>query len=382
MNDNKLILTKYKDFNAAFLFKDGDIDELILSKETAFNVGDIYVGRVNAVKNDLNACFVDFGEKLTGYLPFEEILPECLLNRPYDGRLMQGDLVCVQVIKEPLKTKGATLSMRLTITSSYTVVTLDDKKVHFSSKLPVVFKKEAESYFNGIKFDYGFIVRTNSAGISLAEIEAEAKAGMEKLKKIISAMKFRNQFTCLHHAESAYYQRIRSVNSNRYDEAVTDIEEFFEDLKDLKALRIYSDKDMPLKAIYSFDKAFSLATDRKVDIKYGGYLYIEPTEALTVIDVNSGKFSKKMPKEEAIKKVNIEAAIEIARQLRLRNISGMILVDFINQKDKNDLENLKSVLVKELKKDSLKASFVDFTPLGLAEITREKRYGSIYEQLK
>ena len=379
MNDNKLIITKYKDFNAAFLFKDGAIDELILSKESAFNVGDIFVGRVSTVKNDLKACFVEFMEGVNGYLSFDDIYPECLLNRPYDGRLVQGDLVCVEVIKEPLKTKGATLSMRLTINGVLSVLTLDDPGIHVSSKLGKEYKRNADDYFKGRSYGYGFILRTNAASVSFDEVDTELKKNSEILKEIVSVMKFRSAFTCLYHAESSFAQRLRTISYDKYDEAISDIPEFYNNLTGIKNLRLYNDSSMPLKAIYSFDKAYCLATDKKVDLKYGGYLIIEPTEALTVIDVNSGKFDKKLSKEEAIAKINIEAAKEVARQLRLRNISGIIIVDFINQGNDKCFEKLSSLIRVELSNDSLKTSLIDFTPLGLAEITREKRHSSIYD---
>lgn len=382
MNDNKLIITKYKDFNAAFLFKDGDIDELILSKESLFNVGDIFVGRVSTVKNDLKACFVEFMEGVNGYLSFDDIYPECLLNRPYDGRLIQGDLVCVEVVKEPLKTKGATLSMRLTVNGALSVITYDDPGVHVSSKLGKEYKRNADDYFKGCSYGYGFILRTNAASVSFEEVNNELKKNSEVLKEIVSVMKFRSAFTCLYHAETSFAQRIRAISYDKYEEAITDIPDFYDNLTGLNNLRLYNDSSLPLKAVYSFEKAYGHATERKVDLKYGGYLIIEPTEALTVIDVNSGKFSKNLSKETAIEKINAEAAKEVARQLRLRNLSGIVIVDFINQADDSSFDSLRSILSKEFKKDTLKSSLVDFTPLGLAEITREKRYGSIYEELR
>lgn len=382
MNDNKLIITKYKDFNAAFLFKDGDIDELILSKESLFNVGDIFVGRVSTVKNDLKACFVEFMEGVNGYLSFDDIYPECLLNRQYDGRLIQGDLVCVEVVKEPLKTKGATLSMRLTVNGALSVITYDDPGVHVSSKLGKEYKRNADDYFKGRSYGYGFILRTNAASVSFEKVNNELKKNSEVLKEIVSVMRFRSAFTCLYHAETSFAQRIRAISYDKYEEAITDILDFYDDLSGLKNLRLYNDSSLPLKAVYSFDKAYGHATERKVDLKYGGYLIIEPTEALTVIDVNSGKFSKNLSKETAIEKINAEAAKEVARQLRLRNLSGIVIVDFINQADDSSFDSLRSILSKEFKKDTLKSSLVDFTPLGLAEITREKRYGSIYEELR
>ena len=192
MNDNKLIITKYKNFNAAFLFKDGDIDELILSKESLFNVGDIFVGRVSTVKNDLKACFVEFMEGVNGYLSFDDIYPECLLNRPYDGRLIQGDLVCVEVVKEPLKTKEATLSMRLTVNGALSVITYDDPGVHVSSKLGKEYKRNADDYFKGRSYGYGFILRTNAASVSFEKVNNELKKSSEVLKEIVSVMRFRS----------------------------------------------------------------------------------------------------------------------------------------------------------------------------------------------
>ena len=379
MNDNKLILTKYKDFNAAFLFKDGEIDELILAKENAFNVGDIYVGRVSTVKNDLKACFVEFKEDINGFLPFSEIYPQCLLNRKYDGRLIQGDIVAVMVTQEPLKTKGASLSMKLCISGIYSVVTLDDERMHVSSKLRKDYKKALEEYFKDKSFEHGFIARTNAVEVDMDVLAKEVTKNCQVLTDLCSAMKYRSLFTVLYKADSALKQRVLSIKTNKYDEIITDCKDFFDSFEGLKNLRFYNDSQMPLKALYSFDKAYSLATDRKVDVKYGGYLIIEPTEALTVIDVNSGKFDKHVPKEEAIEKINIEAAKEIARQLRLRNISGIIIVDFINQQSASDYENLSSLIRRELSKDSLKSSLIDFTLLGLAEITREKKYSSIYD---
>ncbi|MBR6307331.1 MAG: ribonuclease E/G [Lachnospiraceae bacterium] len=379
MNDNKLILTKYKDFNAAFLFKDGAIDELILAGESEFNIGDIYVGRVSTVKNDLKACFVEFKEGVMGFLPFKEIYPECLLNREYDGRLIQGDLVAVMVTQEPLKTKGASLSMKLTVTGAYSVVTLDDSRMHISSKLRKEYKKSLEEYFKDKSFEYGFIARTNAYEADLGALEQEVVSNCSILSQVCKVMKFRSLFTTLFKADSAFKQRVLGIKTSSYDEAITDCESFYESFGDLNNLRLYTDEQMPLKALYSFDKAYALATDRKIDIKYGGYLIIEPTEALTVIDVNSGRFDKKLSKEEAIAKINIEAAREVARQLRLRNLSGIIIVDFINQNNDKDYEELSSVIRHELSKDSLKTSLIDFTSLGLAEITREKRHSSIYD---
>ncbi len=382
MKDNKLVVTKYRNYNAAFLFNDGDIDELILSKDMPFNVGDIYVGRVSSVKDSLKACFVTFKEDCVGFLPFEEIYPQCLLSRKYDGRLVQGDLVCVEVIKEPMKTKGATLSMRLTVSGSLCVVTLDDRSVHVSSKIGKKQAGEFKDFFSKNRLNHGLVVRTNSIGADASEVYAEGKRNSEILSDIVSVMNSRSLYSCLYRAKPGYVQRIRSIKTNKYSEIITDNEDIYEDLKEFDNLRLYKDEHIPLKAVYAFDRAYDTATSKKVNLNFGGYLVIEPTEALTVIDVNSGKFSKNLSKRDAILKVNAEAAKEIARQLRLRNISGIIIVDFINISGPDAFDDIREILRNEFKKDYVKTNLCGFTNLDLAEISREKKFSSIYDVIK
>lgn len=115
MNNSKLIITTYKDYNATFLFDNSEIKELFLSNKSTINVNDIIIGRVSNVKNDIKACFVDISNQHTGYLPFDNIYGPMLLNRSFDGILKQGDYICVQVIKDAIKTKNITLSMRIII---------------------------------------------------------------------------------------------------------------------------------------------------------------------------------------------------------------------------------------------------------------------------
>lgn len=382
MTNSKLIVTEYRNFEATFLFEDSDITELFLSKKKDFSVNDIYVGRVSRVKADIKACFVDFSDSQTGFLPFAEICGEFLLNRTYDGRLKQGDLVCVQISKEPVKTKGATLTMNISIPGVYSVVTATDTKIHISSKIPSKISAELHNKLEPFSGEYGFIVRTNGAEVPTEKITEEVTKNRAVLADLVGIMKYRPAFTNLYKAKASYIEQIKSISKSRYSEIVTDKDEMFESLSDFDNVRLYKDSLVPLKAVYSFDKAYELATSKEVMLKGGGFLVIEPTEALTVIDVNSGKFEKNCSKEDAIHQINLSATKEIARQLRLRNLSGIILVDFINYTDSSKQEELITTLKAELKKDLVKASFIDITPLGLAEITREKRYSSIYDQIR
>ena len=137
-------------------------------------------------------------------------------------------------------------------------------------------------------------------------------------------------------------------------------------------LSLYTDDNLPLMKLYRLESVLKSASDRRVWMKSGGYLVIEPTEALTVIDVNTGKYTGKKTPAETILKINLEAAHEVARQLSLRNLSGIIIIDFIDMESKEDQETLMRVLGEELSRDPVKTILVDMTRLGLVEITRKR----------
>ena len=172
---------------------------------------------------------------------------------------------------------------------------------------------------------------------------------------------------------------------DEYDEIVTDISDVYDDVvKDFPNVRLYEDKSFGLDKLYSLRTALDEALDRNVWLKCGGFLIFDKTEAMTVIDVNSGKYtpSKGTDKESAYMAVNIEAAVEICRQLRLRNISGIIIIDFINLKSEDDQNELLEVLRSESEDDTETVMVLDITQLGLVELTRKKELPPLYEQLK
>lgn len=382
MEDNKLIVTEYKGFDACFEYKAGSLCELILTRFSSVNVNDIFVGRVSAVKDDIKACFVDISPDNKGFLPFKNIYPNSLLSREFDGRLKQGDLVAVQVTQDKIKTKEYGLSMRLTIPGAFSVITFDDKNIHFSSKLNKLQISNISETLKNNEYEYGFVVRTNADVSFVDSLLTELKENCSILKNIDSTMRYKTLYTKLYSSIHPLVERIKSIKKTDYSEIVTDSKRLFEELSCFDNVRFYDDERISLKTLYSFEKAFLLATDRKVNLDCGGYLIIEPTEAMTVIDVNSGKFDKKTDKESAAKMINMQACSEVCRQIRLRNLSGIIIVDFINMKKEDNLSSMLSYLKSELKKDALSTNLVDVTALGLVEITREKRYQSIYDAIR
>ena len=179
-----------------------------------------------------------------------------------------------------------------------------------------------------------------------------------------------------------YLVRLQNLYSNDAKRIITDDQTLFDEIyaylsqyqkEDTGKLELYHDRLLPMQKLYSLEKQLALAFSEKVWLKSGGYLVIQPTEALTSIDVNTGKYDGGKNQEASFLKINREAAIEIAHQLRLRNLSGIIIVDFINMKQKESVRELLTLLDGELKKDPVPTKLIDMTKLSLVEITRMKR---------
>ena len=210
----------------------------------------------------------------------------------------------------------------------------------------------------------------------------------KKMDFILEKGIHQSPFSLIYREQSTYVQHILNTSQHTLEEIITDDIDVYNELKAALAIsdimqnkiRYYQDA-FSLSKLYSLDAKMDEAVSKKVWLKCGGFLVIEPTEALTVIDVNSGKFEKKSGSEEYYKKVNEEAAIEIARQLKLRNVSGIIIVDFINMSSKESQEALLDKLSHLVAKDHVKTFVVGMTSLGLVEITREKKEKPLWEQI-
>ena len=202
--------------------------------------------------------------------------------------------------------------------------------------------------------------------------------------------RYRSCFTCLKEAETEVASAIKQFTGSaeaKSFEVITDQKALYEQLKNDGQekgipwnLRFYADDMLPLSALYSLESKMKTALSSKVWLKSGGYLVIEPTEALTVIDVNSGKYESGKEAQDTYRKINLEAAEEVAFQLRLRNLSGIIIIDFINMRSRDDNNMLLQTLRKFVKQDRVNTTIVDMTPLGLVEITRKRTSRPLREQ--
>ncbi len=380
----KFVIGRYSKHLLVSVFEDDRLNEFFFSDETEAQIGSIYIGHVKELAGNLRAAFVDIGNGTIGYLPLNE-----------NSELHAESEILVQISKDAIKTKDLRLTEEISISGKYLALTLGKPGVGISRKmrsedrkkeLTDLIKENLNSELEELKV--GVVVRTNADEAVNEEIKEELNAISHDMLKILTTWKSRTVHTCMYRPVKDYIARIRDDRGD-IERIVTDIPEIYDELREyfkesslFNTLAFYEDELLPLNKLYSVETVIKEALQKKVWMKSGGYLVIEPTEALTVIDVNSGKNIKKVSRERLILETNIEAAYETARQLRLRNISGMILIDLINMANPKDKAKVINELKKALAGDHVICDFVDVTRLGLAEITRKKVKKSLYEQLK
>lgn len=394
---NQLLITKKDGAVLSVRVEDGKVAQIQAQPEDAGSLlGDIYVGKVRNIVKNINAAFVEYEQGKMGYLSLDaKVCPIHTDGVVSDGtRVLIGDEIIIQIEREAVKTKPPTLSGTLNFPGKYVVLIYGERTVSISSKIKDAERKQQLRGFlrNNIDGDYGFVARTNCKDAPDEKILKEIEFLKQQLENIKKFGVHRAKFNCLYHAPDAYLCDIRDSYDSLLESIITDDDEIFNRImefakiyqpEDIKKIKRWDNADGKLDAVYDVTKTLEHALMPKVWLKNGGYLVIQPTEALVSIDVNTGKaISKKKDVQKTFLKVNLEAATQIAKQLRLRNLSGMILIDFIDMKDADYNKQLMDRLRTEFAKDPVKTILVDMTKLGLVEVTRKKVRKSLYEQIK
>jgi ribonuclease G len=356
-------------------------------------VGNIYKGKVDNVLPGLEAAFVDFGLDKNGFLHVDEIvLPGVEPAKrgrggsgPRITELLQpGQEIVVQVVKDPLKTKGARLTMELTIAGRYMVYAPTGEGVGVSRRLDDKerdrLRKEAKQLDLG---GGGAIIRTAAYGATRKDFERELQY-LFKLNEVLQERVKEAKAPAMVFQEADLSIRVvRDIFSEHFEKAILDdpkqhqrLVSFFSrtapELVD--RVELWDDDDMPLFESYGVEPVIDGMLSRRVDLPSGGYLMIDYAEALTVIDVNTGSFTgkgKQARLEDTITKTNLEAAEEVVRQLRLRDIGGIIVIDFIDMARARNRDAVLKTLRKSLDEDRTKTFVVEISPLGLVEMTRQ-----------
>lgn len=387
----KRIITRFKGRICTACIQDGTAAELTLEEEEHSVLNRIYTGRVQKIVPGINAAFIDTGD-FTGYYSLTE--NRCHLftdTSRKDGPLRQGDEILVQVSRDGVKTKAPVLTSNLSLPGRYCVVTAGKTGIGISSKInDPLLKKEIKSRLEKLSLDgFGLIVRTNALQADAEMLEAECIRLKNRLEKLIKDGSSRTCGSCLYHPLPSYITGVRDAYEGQLDHIITDDRAIYgqlkayleeEQRKDLEKLQFYDDPLLPLSKLYSLETILERALGKRVWLRSGGYLVIEPTEAMTVIDVNTGKYEGRKKMADTIRRINKEAALTIAAQLRLRNLSGIIMVDFIDMEQEEDKKDLLDCLRQAVSKDPIHTVVVDMTPLGLVEITRKKIRKPLYEQ--
>lgn len=359
-------------------------------------LGNIYTGQVENIASNIQAAFVQIEPGKRCYYSLAEAQRAVFsAGRKGNGPLRPGDELLVQVSRDAMKGKLPALTSNLNFTGRYLVLTTGDKKFGLSSKLALEdrhrlsgwLKEEAERPDK----EFGIIVRTNAADASKEEILKELEWLKSRYHKAVVQGRNRTCFSLVLETEPFYVAAVRDAYGRDLDEIITDVPEiremilgYLEEISpELKEkLRFYQDKLLPLYKLYRVETALDAIQKEKVWLNSGGFLVIQQTEAFVSIDVNSGKYTGKKKMEETFRKINLEAAAEIGRQLRLRNLSGIILIDFINMENPDHRDELFHVLQKLLRKDPVKSRAIDITPLHILEMTRKKVRRPVIEDIR
>src|SRR6201991_4291637 len=366
-------------------------------------VGNIYKGKVDNVLPGMEAAFVDIGLERNGFLHVDEIVLPDGQQAPRRGRgsgkgarinelIKPGQEILVQVVKDPLKTKGARLSMNVSIAGRYLVFAPQGSGVGVSRRLS---DKERDRLRKMVDRTYkgpgGLIVRTAAHGAKKSDFVREISY-LQKLNEVLERRSDSTKAPSMVFQEADLSVRVlRDVFLSEFEKAIIDSEKQFERVTNffqrtapelVGGVELYKG-NKPLFEKWRIDEEIESTLNRRVDLPSGGYLIIDYAEALTVIDVNSGSFTGrgKGGLEETITKVNTEAAEEAVRQLRLRDIGGIIVVDFIDMARASNRDKVLKTMRKALDADKSKSYVVEVSPLGLVEMTRQNVTDGVREIL-
>ncbi|MBQ3559031.1 MAG: ribonuclease E/G [Agathobacter sp.] len=369
------------------------VDFQVFQEEDSL-LNNVFVARVDNIVPNINAAFVRISPKQVCYLPLEDIKTPLYVKKQSELKpLSIGDEIVVQVVKDAIKTKEPVVSTKLTLAGKYCVLTTENTSLGVSKKITGENHLQMSELLStnvseqSKEYGFGMIIRTNALEATEEELIHDFTETMERFISLKEKSAHQTAFAVLEKTEAPYIQKLKSADLTILDNIYTDEEDIFAEiegklpyLKEKGLLKLYKDDKVSLGTVYNFRGSVDKLVEKRVWLKSGANIIIEQLETMTVIDINSGKNISK--NETAILEINKEAAIEIARQLRLRNISGMIIIDFINMKSKEHMDDLVAVLKEQIKRDSVTCTFMDVTKLGLVELTRKKTYKSLKEMIE
>ena len=348
-------------------------------------LGDVYLATVDNILPSIDAAFVNVGTDKMGFLHAQDVLGKGTLKE----KLSPKQKLIVQVVKEPTGHKGPRVTTEISLPGRFLVLMPSEPGVSVSKKIENSKERaRLKAIVNLIKpVGVGVIIRTEAEGQSEADIQEDLEILLEKWNNIITSAESLTPPNLIYRDQDLLYRVIREACTDDVNEIIVDtpfamnrVQSILQNWHMAKGIQVTLYKGTePLLIAMDIHKEIKAALNVKVNMPSGGYLYIQQTEALTVIDVNSGKFISSATQDETILKTNIEAVHEIARQLRLRNIGGMIIVDFIDMMSRADKLAMMEELEIALEPDKAKPQVGQLSDLGLVELTRHRQGQSLSE---
>lgn len=380
--ERKAVAAYVKDHPFLFVIEDGRVAEIhpIGSKKDTCVVGEIYIGKVKKILPNIQAAFIEIRPGMECYCALSDAKQGFFTCKAGKKSLCVGDELVVQVKKEAAGTKQPAVTANITLQGAYCILSLTDQALGVSAKIEKKKREQIRTWLSECAdTSFGIIVRTNAAALTKEELLLDIRKQEQSFQTLLDKAKTRTCFTCLKKAGFPGSAALLGLNEETLTSLIVEdpiLHESFhsylesERPKLLDRLMRYEDALLPLHKLYSLEKELERALSEKIWMKSGAYLVIQPTEALTVIDVNSGKAIA--GKKEQYLNINLEAAKEAAHQIRLRNLSGIILIDFINLSGDDERKALLSAMRAAVASDSVKTDVIDITKLELMEITRRK----------
>ena len=385
--------------------ENGAVQEIHVERSLELGlVGNVYLGKVARVLPGMQSAFIDIGMDRSAFLHVADVFSSAAPRQtdaegqavaavPIEKQVFEGQSLLVQVIKDPIGSKGARLSTQISIAGRLLVFLPQDNHIGVSQKIPQEQRDELRKRLIGLAHKGedkgGFILRTNGEEASDAELEEDI-AYLRKTWAKIKAASVQLPPKSLLHQDLNLLQRVlrdmvlETTQTIRLDsvEQHSMLQQFGKEFMPSSVAKLAHYKgERPIFDLFNIDDEIQLALGRKVMLKSGGYLIIDQTEALTTVDVNTGGFVGARNFDDTIFKTNLEAAGAIARQLRLRNLGGVIVTDFIDMQREDHREAVLNELRKQLAKDRVKTTVSGYSSLGLVEMTRKRTRESLAQIL-
>ncbi|MBP7371133.1 MAG: ribonuclease G [Arenimonas sp.] len=405
MNEELLINVTPRETRVAVI-ENGLLQELQIERSSKRGVfGNIYKGRVQRVMPGMQAAFIDIGLERTAFLHANDIT---LSNSPQfstgiteaeqkphpliTSLVHEGQEIIVQVIKDPIGSKGARLTTEISIPSRYLVLLPDSQFIGLSSRIEDEVERARLKQLLQETVEqtgFGYIIRTNAEGVDAVYIEQDVAYLKRAISLLKQAQKTAKIGDCIYDDLSLPMRAVRDMLHANVANVLIDSRESFEKVQrfaqqlmpDLAGRIQHYQGSRPLFDLYNIEDEISRALNKEVALKSGGSIVFDQTEAMTTVDINTGSFLGQKNLEETAYRTNLEAAQAVARQLRLRNLGGIIIIDFIDMHDDEHKRQVLRTLEKGLANDHVKTTVYDFSPLGLVEMTRKRTTESLQRQL-